>query len=70
MKLIYLAGPFRATTGWGIEQNVRRAEVVALELWKMGVAVLCPHANTRMFHGEAPDELWLEGTMEMLRRTH
>ena len=30
MKLVYIAGPFRAPTPWQVEQNVRRAESLAL----------------------------------------
>lgn len=68
MYLIYLAGPFRALTSWGIEQNVRRAEEVALRLWKLGYAVICPHTLTRFYQNEAPDQLWTNGVMAMLRR--
>jgi nucleoside 2-deoxyribosyltransferase len=41
---------------------------VSLSLWQMGAAALCPHANTRFFQNSAPDEVWIEGTMELLRR--
>jgi hypothetical protein len=68
MKLIFVAGPFRAKTGWEIEQNVRRAEQLALEVWRSGYAAICPHANTRFFHGVLPDEVWLRGIKEILRR--
>jgi nucleoside 2-deoxyribosyltransferase len=68
MKLIYIAGPFRAANAWEIEQNIRRAEGVALEVWRAGFAALCPHTNTRFFQGAAPDESWLQGDIEMLRR--
>lgn len=68
MKLVYIAGPFRAHTAWDIEQNIRRAEERSLEVWRRGMAALCPHTNTRFFQGAALDEVWLEGTLEMLRR--
>lgn len=68
MKIIYIAGPFRAPNAWEIEQNIRRAETLALEIWRMGAAVICPHANTRFFQGAADDEVWLEGDLEILRR--
>lgn len=68
MKLVYIAGPFRAPTAWGIEQNIRRAETLSLEVWKLGAAALCPHANTRFFHGLCTDQTWIDGTLEMLRR--
>ena len=68
MKVVYVAGPFRGPDAWAIESNIRRAETLALEVWRLGAAVICPHANTRFFHGAAPDAVWLEGDLEMLRR--
>ena len=67
-KIIYVAGPFRAKTAYGIHLNVLKAEAKALELWRDGWVVICPHLNTANFQGELPDEVWLEGTMEMLKR--
>ena len=68
MKIAYVAGPFRAENYWLQERNIRLAEEAALELWKMGLAVICPHANTRFFQGAAPDELWLAGDLEIMKR--
>lgn len=33
------------------------------------VAVICPHANTAHFDGTLPDAVWLEGDLELLRRS-
>jgi len=68
MKVVYIAGPFRAGSAWEIELNVRRAEEAALQIWRMGMATLCPHTNTRFFQGAAADEVWLKGDLEMLSR--
>lgn len=68
MRVVYLAGPFRALTPWGVEQNVRRAETIALSVWRLGAACLCPHTNTRFFDGSADDAVWLAGDLEMLSR--
>lgn len=75
MKVIYIAGPFRAApvvsdlpNMWGAQENVMRAMRVALEVWRAGMVALCPHANTMFFTGAAPDEIWLEGDLELLRR--
>jgi len=68
MRVIYVAGPFRADTAWQIENNIRRAEEWSHKLWMMGAVVICPHTNTRFFHGEGTDEMWLEGTLELCRR--
>lgn len=68
MKVIYVAGPFRAATPWLIEQNVRRAEIACLDIWRMGMVPICPHTQTRYFQGSAPDAAFLDGTLEMMRR--
>lgn len=66
MKVVYVAGPFTAPTAWGIECNVRAAEVVGLEIAKMGFAPLIPHANTRFFHGTCAPEFWYRATEALL----
>lgn len=68
MKLVYVAGPYRADTEHGIIKNIRAAEEVALRVWKSGAACICPHKNTSMLGGECDDEVWLRGDLEMLRR--
>ena len=68
LKVIYIAGPFRASTHWGVVQNVRRAEVWGLEVAKAGHMPLIPHANTPHFHGLGSEDFWIEGTAELLRR--
>ena len=68
MKVVYIAGPYRAATAWQIEQNIRRAEAVALAVARLGAMPLCPHALTRFYHGELTDRFWLDGTAELLRR--
>lgn len=68
MKVVYIAGPFRGKSAWEVECNIRRAESLALVVWRMGAAVICPHTNTRFFDGAAPDKVWLEGDLEILRR--
>lgn len=68
MKLVYVAGPFRGKDSWEMEQNIRRAESLALDVWRLGAACICPHSNTRFYQGAAPDEVWLEGDLEILRR--
>jgi hypothetical protein len=67
MKIAYVAGPFRALSYWEQELNCRQAEAIALELWRMGFAVICPHANTRFFDGAAPDSTFLAGDLEFVR---
>lgn len=68
MRVVYIAGPYRGSNAWEVENNIRRAEALALEVWKLGAAALCPHTNTRFFQGAADDSVWLNGDLELLRR--
>ena len=68
MRVIYIAGKYRAPSPWGIENNIRAAEVIALEVAKLGAAPLAPHPMYRYYQGSLPDEFWLQGTLELLRR--
>ena len=68
MRVVYVAGPYRAANAWDIEQNVRCAEEAALGVWRAGAAALCPHTMTRYYQGVLPDRTWLEGDLEMLTR--
>ena len=74
MKMIYVAGPFRAETTWGVEQNIRRAEEVVFDLNKAafetvgGYIALCPHATFRFSDGILSEEFWLGATMELMKR--
>ncbi len=36
MKIIFISGPYRGANTWEVEQNVRRAEALALEVWRLG----------------------------------
>lgn len=68
MKVVYVAGPFRSSTPMGIARNVRAAEEASLDVWLAGAAALCPHLNTMNMDKSAPDEVFLNGTMEFLKR--
>lgn len=70
IPVVYVAGPYRAPTEWGVFQNIRHAEGFALDIWKLGAAVVCPHKNTEMFGGAAPDSVWLEGDKAILAICH
>jgi hypothetical protein len=66
--LCYIAGPFRAPTQWLIALNVRIAEWHAFELCKLGYFPVVPHKNTENFHGALPDEFFLDGYLELMKR--
>ena len=70
MKVVYVAGKYRDTRGeWYVMQNIRKAECVAINIWKFGGVAICPHMNTRFFGGTLPDEVWLNGDLELIRRS-
>lgn len=68
MKVVYIIGPYRAQTIRGIEKNIIRAAELAEKYWKKGFMAFCPHKNSGMFDGVVPDEVFLEGGLELLRR--
>ena len=68
LKVIFISGPYRASTEWGVKQNIHAAELAAMHVWQLGGVALCPHANTAFFGGSCPDETWLAGDLELLRR--
>lgn len=68
MKVIYITGPFGGGSAWRVEQNIRRAEALALQVWLMGAVAMCPHSMNRFFQAECSDEVWHEGTMELMKR--
>lgn len=69
IPVIYVAGPIRDETAWGREQNIRRAEGLALEVWQAGGAGVCMHSMTRYYcEKDASYETWMAGDMEILSR--
>ena len=68
MKVIFICGPFGATNSWVLEQNVRNAEALSFEVWRAGAAAICPHASSRYFLGSLPEEMFVAGYKEILKR--
>ncbi|HYF36173.1 MAG TPA: DUF4406 domain-containing protein [Prosthecobacter sp.] len=68
MKLIYVIGPYRSPTEHGVSENIRRAEAVAAEVWKMGAACICPHKNTAFMGGVVDDKVFLQGDLKIMAR--
>lgn len=68
MKVVYVAGPFRGSDSWQVENNIRSAENAAFLVACLGAMPMCPHTMTRYFDGTLTDSFWLDGTMELLRR--
>ena len=69
MTVVYIGGPYSAPSQHQIELNIRAAEALALEVWKLGAVAICPHTMTRFYEGTLPRETWLAGDLELLRRS-
>jgi len=68
MKVVYIAGPYRARTVFGRVLNILRARSEAKKWWAMGYAVVCPHMNSALFDRIAPETTFLDGYLEILCR--
>ncbi len=67
MQIAYIAGPYRAKTKLGIIRNILKARRVAKKYWRRGYAVFCPHLNSGLMDGIAPEEVFLRGDLEFLK---
>lgn len=68
MKVVYLAGAYRAETESGITANIEAASIIALKIWKLGAACFCPQKNSAHFDGACPDQVFLDGDIEIMLR--
>lgn len=68
MRLIYVAGKFRAPTVWEIQKNVHKAEELGHQVALAGFMPIIPHANSRFFHDILDEQFWIDGTLELMRR--
>ena len=69
IQLAYVAGPYRSPLGaHGVQKNIEVARAVAAELWEFGHVAVCPHMNTAHFDGLVPDQRFLDGSLELMRR--
>jgi hypothetical protein len=66
---LFVSGPFRGTSHWAIQQNIRASEAIALAAWRSELFswVYCPHTLTAHYQDAAPDHVWLEGHLNGLR---
>ena len=70
MPVAFVCGPYRSPDGFaGIAVNIETAREIAKALWQQGYTALCPHLNTAHFDGIAPDHVFLDGALELMRRS-
>lgn len=68
MKLIYVAGAYRAPTIFEVDANIRRARDRAADVVRSGNYPVVPHLCTCYMDGLAPDALFLSGGLRLLAR--
>ena len=67
--VVCISGKYDGKTQEIIKQNIEVARMVAVELWKMGYAVVCPHLNTGGMDNEGvPYKMLVKGYIEILTR--
>lgn len=68
--LVYVSGKYSGEDATEIEENIQTARRVAIELWELGHAVICPHLNTAHFEEDCQllyDD-YIEGDLDILTR--
>lgn len=65
-KLIYIAGPYRASTVNGIHNNIAEARKRAEWAWTNGWVPICPHTNSAFIDGLVADKIILSGCIKMM----
>lgn len=70
MKLVYLAGPYRAKHETVVWSNIMAAREVAETVLRLrpGWFPVTPHLNTMLMGGIVNDEVFLAGDLEILAR--
>ena len=70
MKILFLAGQYRADTTYKVYQNIKKAEKKAIELWEAGWIVICPHLNSQLFEHtmENAHDIVMPGYLKIVER--
>ncbi len=69
MNVVYVSGPYRADSEHGVLNNIHSAGEIAARYWDRGYAVICPHKNSAFLGGPARDQMFLDGDLELVRRS-
>ena len=70
-KLLYISGAFSDDDNiHGVERNIILASEAALQGWRQGWTVICPHKNTKDFQWatDISHDVWVEGDLEMAEK--
>ena len=67
IKLVYIAGAYRARTVFGVIRNILKARSISKKLWTKGIYNICPHMNSALLKCNS-DDVFLNGDLEILSR--
>lgn len=70
MKLIYIAGAYRAATQQLVRRNVKVACEAAQDLLRLGYALICPHSMTHGWEecSFLTEDMFRDNGLEQMRR--
>lgn len=68
IPVAFVCAPYRSDTDYGRMCNIERARQIAVKLWTLKYAVVCPHTNTAFFSGSVGERQFLDGYVEILKR--
>ncbi len=68
MKVIYIAGKYTASNEKGKKKNIKDAETVSKQVWKRGMAAICPHLNTKNWDKLIDADEFLEGYFSIVKK--
>lgn len=68
MKLIYIAGPFKAENQWLVHCNIHYAMTVAADVARLGHLPVCPHRMLGEMQGLLPEPFFIAGCLDLLAR--
>ena len=69
--IIYTAGPYRAATPEGVQENIARAAQYAGAILRRGHTPLCPHTMTAGYdYPDVPPAVYLATDLDLLRKCH
>jgi len=69
MKTIYVAGKYRGKSENEVYENIHHARTEALKLWEQSWCVITPHLNSAFMDGMNDAAKFLEGGLELVRRS-
>lgn len=75
MKLVYVAGPYRAGSRYGVQRNIAFARLVGIQVVAqcLNCYPVIPHMNTAEFDFNPTlkmtnDQFWLDGTLALMKK--